>query len=189
MMSVQEFETKALPHQSFLYSLALLKAKNVHNAEDLVQQTLFKAFVSRASFRYGGDMKNWLCKILANLFIDSQREAKHYVTVPLEEDFDQDDDDTRWVARARPEPKFVAVDDVVERMWTRMRLAAVVERVNAMPYLHRRIFVLEFCRPILNQKVIAQAVGGTEVMVNCRIHRMRKRLVLALEEKGLREAA
>jgi RNA polymerase sigma-70 factor (ECF subfamily) len=192
MMSVSEFETKALPHQPFLYSLALLKAKNVHNAEDLVQQTLLKAFVNRGSFRYGNDMRNWLCKILANAFIDEQREAKHYPTVPLDGWLEYEDDDSVCIPSHwshHREPALTAREDVAEQMMTRMKLAAVVERVNAMPYLHRRIFVMEFCQPALNQKLIAKAVGGTEVMVQCRIHRIRKLLTVALQEKGLKEAA
>lgn len=42
-------------------------------AEDLVQDTLVRAYERRSSFRSGGNLRGWLLSILHNTFIDHRR--------------------------------------------------------------------------------------------------------------------
>lgn len=42
-------------------------------AEDLVQDTLVRAYEGRGSFRSGGNLRGWLLSILHNTFIDARR--------------------------------------------------------------------------------------------------------------------
>ena len=42
-------------------------------AEDLVQDTLVRAYERRGSFRSGGNLRGWLLSILHNAFIDGRR--------------------------------------------------------------------------------------------------------------------
>lgn len=42
-------------------------------AEDLVQDTLIRAYERRGSFRAGGNLRGWLLSILHNTFIDGRR--------------------------------------------------------------------------------------------------------------------
>lgn len=42
-------------------------------AEDLVQDTLVRAYERRSSFRPGGNLRGWLLSILHNTFIDNRR--------------------------------------------------------------------------------------------------------------------
>src|SRR4051794_15633663 len=43
------------------------------HAEDLVQDTLVRAYERRSSFRAGGNLRGWLLSILHNTFVDSRR--------------------------------------------------------------------------------------------------------------------
>ncbi|WP_134495125.1 sigma-70 family RNA polymerase sigma factor [Microvirga pakistanensis] len=43
------------------------------HAEDLVQDTLVRAYERRGSFRAGGNLRGWLLSILHNTFIDHRR--------------------------------------------------------------------------------------------------------------------
>ena len=43
------------------------------HAEDLVQDTLVRAYERRGSFRSGGNLRGWLLAILHNIFIDGRR--------------------------------------------------------------------------------------------------------------------
>jgi RNA polymerase sigma-70 factor (ECF subfamily) len=43
------------------------------HAEDLVQDTLVRAYERRGSFRPGGNLRGWLLSILHNTFIDNRR--------------------------------------------------------------------------------------------------------------------
>lgn len=45
-------------------------------AEDLVQDSLLRAYERRGSFRDGGNMQTWLLAILHNAFIDGMRSRK-----------------------------------------------------------------------------------------------------------------
>src|SRR3712207_3042824 len=42
-------------------------------AEDLVQDTLVRAYERRGSFQPGGNLRGWLLAILHNIFIDGRR--------------------------------------------------------------------------------------------------------------------
>lgn len=48
-------------------------------ADDLVQETLVKAWKSRASFAPGSNLKAWLFTILRNAFLSERRKRKHEV--------------------------------------------------------------------------------------------------------------
>jgi RNA polymerase sigma-70 factor (ECF subfamily) len=49
------------------------------HAEDLVQDTLVRAYEGRGSFRSGGNLRGWLLAILHNTFIDDRRrQASEY---------------------------------------------------------------------------------------------------------------
>jgi RNA polymerase sigma-70 factor (ECF subfamily) len=46
------------------------------NAEDLVQETILKAFMSYGSYREGSNLKAWLHRIMVNTWVDSYRAAQ-----------------------------------------------------------------------------------------------------------------
>ncbi|MGL5734239.1 MAG: sigma-70 family RNA polymerase sigma factor [Beijerinckiaceae bacterium] len=48
-------------------------------ADDLVQETLIKAWKNRASFMAGSNLKAWLFTILRNTFLSERRKARHEV--------------------------------------------------------------------------------------------------------------
>ncbi len=53
------------------YARALTRDES--QAEDLVQDTLVRAYEGRSSFRAGGNLRGWLLSILHNTFIDNRR--------------------------------------------------------------------------------------------------------------------
>jgi RNA polymerase sigma-70 factor, ECF subfamily len=52
---------------------------NVDQADDLVQETLVKAWKNRASFTPGTNLKAWLFTILRNAFLSQKRKQKYEV--------------------------------------------------------------------------------------------------------------
>src|SRR5512146_360153 len=69
----QEFEREALPHLQALYGTALRLTHDPREAEDLVQDTMLKAFRFFHRFEEGTNAKAWLFKILHNTFINRYR--------------------------------------------------------------------------------------------------------------------
>src|SRR5690606_34065655 len=67
------FEREALPHLDTLYSTALRLTRSPSDAEDLVQDTLLKAYRFYDKFEAGTNFKAWLLKIETNTFINRYR--------------------------------------------------------------------------------------------------------------------
>lgn len=68
-----EFEETALVHMATLYNSAVRMTGNPRDAEDLVQDTILKAFRFFHRYESGTNIKAWLFKILTNTFINSYR--------------------------------------------------------------------------------------------------------------------
>jgi len=68
-----EFEREALPHLDALYGTALRLTHNPREAEDLVQDTMLRAFRFFHRYQAGTNAKAWLFKILHNTFINRYR--------------------------------------------------------------------------------------------------------------------
>jgi RNA polymerase sigma-70 factor (ECF subfamily) len=70
MASTDEFEQQALAQLPALLALARRLVRNHAEAEDLVQETLLKAFRAKVQYERGTHLKAWLFKILKNTFIN-----------------------------------------------------------------------------------------------------------------------
>lgn len=77
MQSIDEkqesFQNEAIVHMDALYNSALKLTYNEEDAQDLVQDTFFKAFRFFDQFEPGTSCKAWLFKILKNTFINKYR--------------------------------------------------------------------------------------------------------------------
>jgi RNA polymerase sigma-70 factor (ECF subfamily) len=67
------FAELAMPFAPQLYSAALRMTRNAADAEDLVQETYFKAYRSFNTFDEGTNLRAWLFRILTNTYINSYR--------------------------------------------------------------------------------------------------------------------
>ena len=74
--AVRSFDAEALPHLDALYRVALRLTADPTQAEDLVQDTMLKAYRSWRQYRPGTNAKGWLLTILRNTFINDYRRRK-----------------------------------------------------------------------------------------------------------------
>jgi RNA polymerase sigma-70 factor (ECF subfamily) len=70
------FERDAIPLIDQLYGGALRMTRNPADAEDLLQETMVKAYAGFRSFRAGTNLKAWLYRILTNTYINSYRKKQ-----------------------------------------------------------------------------------------------------------------
>jgi RNA polymerase sigma-70 factor (ECF subfamily) len=70
------FDAEALPHLDALYRVALRLTGDPSQAEDLVQDTMLKAYRAWRQYRPGTNAKGWLLTILRNTFINDYRRRK-----------------------------------------------------------------------------------------------------------------
>ncbi|MEX2503944.1 MAG: sigma-70 family RNA polymerase sigma factor [Egicoccus sp.] len=84
----QQFEDQVLPHLDRLYSAALRYTRNAADAEDLVQETVAKAFRSFHQYRPGTNLKAWLYRVLHTTYISMYRKAQRRPQEDLQETLD-----------------------------------------------------------------------------------------------------
>lgn len=82
----QAFNDEILPHLDSLYNFALRLTTDHSDAEDLVQDTIVKAFRFFESYEKGTNAKAWLFRILKNSFINNYRKN---LSKPHNVDFDE----------------------------------------------------------------------------------------------------
>ena len=71
-----EFERIAMPHADALYGAALRMTRDAGHAEDLVQETLLRAFRFWHKFEQGTNVKAWLFRIQTNIYINRYRKTQ-----------------------------------------------------------------------------------------------------------------
>ena len=71
-------------HYMRVFSYAMTLTGDRSQAEEITQETFFRAFSRQSAFREESDEVTWLCAIAKNYFFDEKRRQKH--TGPMPED-------------------------------------------------------------------------------------------------------
>lgn len=74
----RSFETCILPLRTELYGHAMRYTRDPASAEDLVQDTLLRAYRAWASFEPGSNARAWAFRILTNSFINNYRRSRRH---------------------------------------------------------------------------------------------------------------
>ena len=82
----RDFNREIIPHLDTLYNFALRLTTDPNDAEDLVQDTIVKAYRFFSSYEKGTNAKAWLFRILKNSFINNYRKVSKK---PQEVDYDE----------------------------------------------------------------------------------------------------
>jgi RNA polymerase sigma-70 factor, ECF subfamily len=85
---LQRFEAEVLPHLDRLYSAALRYTRDPTDAEDLVQESVAKAYRSFHQYRPGTNLKAWLYRVLHTTYISMYRKAQRRPQETLQEELD-----------------------------------------------------------------------------------------------------
>jgi RNA polymerase sigma-70 factor, ECF subfamily len=72
----QDFELQAMPHVDALYGAAVRLARNPRDAEDLVQESILRAYRFWHTFEQGTNCKAWLLRIVTNTFLNEYQRKK-----------------------------------------------------------------------------------------------------------------
>ena len=81
-----DFNEEIIPHLDALYNFGLRLTTDPNDAEDLVQDTIVKAYRFFSSYEKGTNAKAWLFRILKNSYINNYRKKSKK---PQEVDFDE----------------------------------------------------------------------------------------------------
>ena len=142
---IQRFQRDALPLLDSLYGAALRMTRNPADAEDLVQETMLRAYRSFESFEAGTNLKAWLFRILTNAYINvyrkKQREPQKVSADELE-DFDLYQELKGHDPQFQQTPESIVLDSLVdsdiltaiEELPEQFRLAVMLSDVEDFSY-------------------------------------------------------
>ena len=145
------------------------------DAEDIVQDALFSAWRSIASFQ-GLSFRAWLFRIATNRALDHLRSRKRRPELPLDP---PDDDDVTWAEPVAAGP------DLTQLVGDREALAAVEAALGSLPTEQRTALLLRDVEGFAYEEiaVITSVEIGT---VKSRIHRGRLAVRNVLITRGWR---
>jgi len=167
------FEGLAQREERALYRHALRIVGTTADAEDVVQDALFSAWRSIASFQ-GLSFRAWLFRIATNRALDHLRSRKRRPELPLEP---PEDDDITWAEPVAPGP------DLTQLAGDREALARVEAALGTLPAEQRTALLLRDVEGFAYEEiaVITSVEIGT---VKSRIHRGRLAVRNALIAQG-----
>lgn len=164
----KSFEREAMPHTDALYRTALRMTKNDSDAEDLVQETMVKAYRFWDKFEQGSNCRAWLFKIMTNIFINDYRSKSR---APQSVDVDDIDDNYLYSQLVTQSDE----DNPERKLFAKIFDEDVRKAIEELPDDFRLVVVLSFLEGFAYQEIaeIADLQLGT---VKSRLHRGRKLL-------------
>ena len=85
----KRFEDEALPHLDALYTMAIRLARNPDDANDLLQETVLRAYRFFHQFESGTNCRAWMLTILFNNFRNGYRKYSREQPASSSEEFDR----------------------------------------------------------------------------------------------------
>ncbi len=174
----ERFEREAMPHTDALMRTAKRMTKNDAESEDLVQETMLKAYRFFDKFEEGTNCKAWLFKIMTNIFINNYRSRSKAPSSIAVEDVD---DGFLYGQLA----KNYSVSDPEKEFFSKIFDDDVREAISNLPDDFRLVVVLSFLEGFSYQE-IADITGLQIGTVKSRLHRGRKLLQKSLLDYALR---
>lgn len=145
-----------------VYRYALSLSGNPHAAEEITQETFFKAMRSLDQFRGDSSVKSWLCAIARNVWLSQQRKKKDQ---PLDE------------AASLADPG-MGPEESILRQDESMRIHRLLHRLDE-PY--REVFTLRTLGQ-LSFRDIGELFGKSENWACVVYHRARAKIKEKMEE-------
>jgi RNA polymerase sigma-70 factor (ECF subfamily) len=159
-MSNLEFNEMLLTNADFLKPFAINLTRDNEAANDLYQETLYKALANKEKYNVGTNIKAWLFTIMRNIFINDYRRKAKQKTI-----FDSTPNE--YLINL----KQVSVSNAAE---SGMRMKEINKAIKELPEIFKTPFLLYFDGYKYNE--IADVLQEPLGTIKSRIHFARKLL-------------
>lgn len=163
------FDSEALAQLDALYSFALKLTRAREDAEDLVSDTMLRAFQRWEQYRLGTNIRAWLFTILYHAFVSRKRRIDAREVQPLEDEEGREVFEP--VGEADPEGAFY--DSFLDEQ--------IVAAIQRLPEEYRSAVVMSDLHG-LKYAEIAQVLGVPEGTIKSRLFRGRRLLQAQLRD-------
>ncbi|MES1047646.1 sigma-70 family RNA polymerase sigma factor [Heyndrickxia oleronia] len=143
-----------------LFRIAYLYVKNENDALDIVQETVYKAFISIKQLKEPNYFSTWLTRILINCALDFIRKNKNIIP-------------------------FAEVEDTSEERQPIEEKLDLVEAIRKLENPYKTVIILRYYKD-LTIKQIADLLNCPEGTVKTNIHRAISKLKLDLKEECIK---
>lgn len=173
------FENALRPHIRSLYRLAVHYCGNAQEAEELLQELLYRLYMRQSEVLAVEKLRPWLGRVLYNLFVDRFRREQLRPSAFSELGWEEEANEAAVMSmqgEERPEREF-------EQGLTRERLLASLQK---LPPPQRVLLLMHDVEEytLLELETILETPVGT---LKSRLHRARERLRGILLEEGVEQ--
>jgi RNA polymerase sigma factor (sigma-70 family) len=159
-MTAVEFNQSLLHNAEFLRPFAVHLTKNQEDANDLYQETMYKALANQEKYNTGTNIRAWLYTIMRNIFINNYRRRSKQKTI-----FDNTAGDVLL-----NQPKAV----IANQAESNIRIKEIQQAIDGLPEIFRTPFLLYLEGYRYHE--IAEALDEPLGTIKSRIHFARKLL-------------
>lgn len=159
-MLTQEFSELLVTNADFLKPFAINLTRDSEEANDLYQETLYKALANQEKYNVGTNIKAWLFTIMRNIFINNYRRKVKQRTI-------FDNTPNEFLINQRQ----ATVANVAE---SSLKLKEIQEAIHNLPEIFKTPFLLYFDGYKYNE--IAELLQEPLGTIKSRIHFARKLL-------------
>ena len=153
---VEAFSLLASQHQQRMYGLAFRFCGNHHDAEDLLQEALMRAYRAIGQFKGMSSFATWLSRIMVNSLINHKRRKSSQPMLELNVD------------AFKPGSERTTYNHVLA--------AQILQRLDALPARHRLMFILKYQEGLTCEEVADQfdtTVATVKKTLFRIVHRLR----------------
>jgi len=169
----EDFEEEIIPHLDAMYNFALRLTSDPSDAEDLVQDTIVKAFRFFSSYEKGTNAKAWLFRILKNSYINNYRKQSKQ---PNQVDYDEVSTFYETIRAERTD-----TSDLEDKMFRDLIDDDISQALEELPEDFRTVVLLCDVEGFTYEE-IANMLDVPIGTIRSRLHRVRNLLKAQLKE-------
>ena len=171
------FTEKVLQHADGLKRFALSLCHNEHNAEDLVSETVLRAYENFSGLKDHSKLKSWLYRILYNQFASTCRKNNRMKEVNI---IERQDDSFSLFEKLTA----TGTDDPEKIFLQKLTTLSVQKAIGELPFVFKQALVLSDMEQF-SYNEIAKILDVPVGTVRSRIARARQQLEKSLWEIAL----